>query len=132
MTRKTVLFFCCFAVLTAAPAWGETKVLYSCKRGYYAKVASSTDAKCSTGFSLWSSDKEGGKGQPVYTGSCAKCPDAFFDEKKATKARLYTNTSRYHPAVKKNCYMQGGTTEYTDEAGTFTMSSNCYYGLSQN
>ena len=38
-----------------------------------------------------------------------------------------TNRNRYRPAVQKNCYLQGGSREYEDEMGYFTLSGNCYY-----
>lgn len=38
-----------------------------------------------------------------------------------------TNRNRYRPAVQKNCYLQGGSRQYEDEMGYFTLSGNCYY-----
>ncbi len=145
MTRKTVLFFCCFAALTTAPAWGESpkeNVVYKCPVGQYAigsEVTKKGDSVCESGFSSTST------APAVYAEGCARCPKIVFDgnaqdtsSQKVTtpiksppkvNPRQYgtTNPDRYRPALQKNCYIPRGSTEYEDETGTFTLAGNCYY-----
>lgn len=158
MTRKTVLFFCCFAAIMVGPAWAEGKeYIYKCPAGQYAvgSELTSGEEKCPAGFS--------DSTQVVYPVpsngvACKSCPNVYFakpkDENRHNpnddcivigKGRCWrndldnqieclkiclagtTNRNRYRPAVQKNCYLQGGSRQYEDEMGYFTLSGNCYY-----
>lgn len=118
MTRKTVLFFCCFAVLTAAPAWGENiLVIYKCPDGQYAKGGSGTT--CQTGYT-------GSTQSPaVYTSSatCAVCPNTSSFSNAGYK------TSDRRPAAVSDCYAMSdnGKLEGEDEMGSYEIEGNCYY-----
>lgn len=61
----------------------------------------------------------------VSAGSVSKTKKAGF--KKPIYLTGTTNPNRYRPAVQKNCYVPGGSTQYEDETGYFTLSGNCYY-----
>lgn len=133
------------------PAWGEDKQLYiyKCPAGQYAvgSELTSTEAKCQAGFS--NSTKVV---YPVPSNgvACRSCPNVYFAKPKSGAAHApqddcivigrkctplcmdicltgTTNRNRYRPAVQKNCYLQGGSRQYEDEMGYFTLSGNCYY-----
>lgn len=133
------------------PAWGEDKQLYiyKCPAGQYAVGSELTpkEDKCQAGFS--DSTKVV---YPVPSNgvACRSCPNVYFAKPKSGAAHApqddcivigrkctplcmdicltgTTNRNRYRPAVQKNCYLQGGSRQYEDEMGYFTLSGNCYY-----
>lgn len=130
------------------PAWGGTYI-YKCPAGMYAAGGElKSTANCSAGFS--------NSNQVVYKipsvgKACTSCPKVHFlasnecidiSGKFCTKKNGVikcgfkygdkclagtTNPNRYRPAVQKNCYVPGGSKQYEDETGYFTLSGNCYY-----
>lgn len=157
MTRKTVLFFCCLAAIMVGPAWGEDKQLYiyKCPAGQYAvgSELTPTEDKCQAGFS---NSTKVVYPVPSNGVVCKPCPNVYFAKPKVGDTHVSgddcivigrkctprpklgplcmnicltgtTNRNRYRPAVQKNCYLQGGSREYEDEMGYFTLSGNCYY-----
>ena len=156
MTRKTVLFFCCLAAIMVGPAWAEgKKYIYKCPAGQYAAGSELTsgEEKCPAGFS---DSTQVVYPVPSNGVACKPCPNVYFAKPKGGDAHVpqddcigigkkncvkignriicskicltgTTNRNRYRPAVQKNCYLQGGSREYEDEMGYFTLSGNCYY-----
>lgn len=139
------------------PAWGEDKQLYiyKCPAGQYAVGSELTSAKenCPAGFS---DSTKVVYPVPANGVACKPCPNVYFAKPKDGNThnpdndcivigrkcppRLKfeqfcwdicltgtTNQNRYRPAVQKNCYLQGGSRQYEDEMGYFTLSGNCYY-----
>ena len=139
------------------PAWAGKKYIYKCPTGQYAAGSelTSTEAKCQAGFSdstkvvypIPENDNDA---------ACKSCPNVYFAKPKGGDAHVRqddcigigkkncvkidnsiicskicltgtTNRNRYRPAVQKNCYLQGGSRQYEDEMGYFTLSGNCYY-----
>lgn len=139
------------------PAWAGKKYIYKCPTGQYAvgSELTSTEAKCKAGFSnstkvvypIPENDNDA---------ACKSCPNVYFAKPKGGDAHVpqddcigigkkncvkigkhiicskicltgTTNRNRYRPAVQKNCYLQGGSRQYEDEMGYFTLSGNCYY-----
>lgn len=133
------------------------KYIYKCPAGQYAAGSELTsgEEKCPAGFSnstkvvypIPENDNDA---------ACKSCPNVYFAKPKSGAAHApqddcivigrkctprpklgplcmnicltgTTNRNRYRPAVQKNCYLQGGSREYEDEMGYFTLSGNCYY-----
>lgn len=139
------------------PAWGEDKRLYiyKCPAGWYAvgSELTSDEENCPAGFS---DSTKVVYPVPENGAVCKPCPNVYFAEPKKGTAHTpdndcivighkpcrkidnsikcpnicltgTTNRNRYRPAVQKNCYLQGGSRQYEDEMGYFTLSGNCYY-----
>lgn len=139
------------------PAWGEDKQLYiyKCPAGWYAvgSELTSGEDKCPAGFS---DSTKVVYPVPSNGVACRSCPNVYFAKPKNGTAHIpgkdcivigenckklanrptictkicltgTTNRNRYRPAVQKNCYLQGGSRQYEDEMGYFTLSGNCYY-----
>lgn len=125
MTRKTVLFFCCFAALTTAPAWGDNiKVIYKCPTGQYAKGGSGTT--CQTGYT---GDTQSpavyprGNKENTNNATCEECP------KTSTFEDVQYGVSDRRPAAVSDCYAMTASGKLTgeDEMGSYEIEGNCYY-----
>lgn len=137
------------------PAWAGTQYIYKCPAGQYAvgSELTSTEAKCQAGFS---NSTKVVYPVPQSGDVCKPCPNVYFAKPKDGNMHDpdedcivighkpcrkigntikcpnicltgTTNRNRYRPAVQKNCYLQGGSGQYEDEMGYFTLSGNCYY-----
>lgn len=157
MTRKTVLFFCYLAAIMVGPAWAGTKYIYKCPAGQYAvgSELTSEETDCPAGFSnstqvvypvplngkacqscpnvYFAKPKDGNTHDPnddcIVIGMRRCRKNDLNHQIECLKICLTgtTNRNRYRPAVQKNCYLQGGSRQYEDEMGYFTLSGNCYY-----